>query len=292
MVFGWLKNWVAVSTGHAAAEPQPPAPREPGPPRPPLSGRAFYLRAAATFIVGLVILGIGAAAAWYFTRDRYGDWAVIVVAGDWRAHEGGVTEAFDNARRDLGTQFQTIGFKPENILEFSTRPEKFSDPQPLRSDAKGIGIALVDLTKRASGGCLLYFTSHGAPQGIVMGNGIFSPDAMAKMVDESCAGRPAVIVVSACFSGVFVPKLAKPNRIVITAARWDRTSFGCGQQNTYTYFDNCMLDVIPVAHTFPEVADKVKACVNAREKSTGAKPPSEPQVTIGDDAAADLPALR
>ena len=31
----------------------------------------------------------------------FSDWAAVVIAGDWHAHSGGPTEAFDNARRDV-----------------------------------------------------------------------------------------------------------------------------------------------------------------------------------------------
>ena len=37
------------------------------------------------------------------------------------------------------------------------------------------------------------------------------------------------------------PPMARPNRIVLTAARADRPSFGCGADETYTFFDECLL---------------------------------------------------
>ena len=46
------------------------------------------------------------------------------------------------------------------------------------------------------------------------------------MLDDSGIG-PAVIVVSACFSGSFIDDISAPDRLVITAARGDRASFGC-----------------------------------------------------------------
>ncbi|MEO6380286.1 MAG: hypothetical protein ABIO37_19855, partial [Caulobacteraceae bacterium] len=35
------------------------------------------------------------------TASPFANWAAIVVAGDWRAHDGGPSEGFDNARRDI-----------------------------------------------------------------------------------------------------------------------------------------------------------------------------------------------
>ena len=52
-----------------------------------------------------------------------------------------------------------------------------------------------------------------------------------------CQARPTVVVISACYSGIFVDGLAAPNRMIMTAARRDRSSFGCSEDATYPYFD-------------------------------------------------------
>jgi hypothetical protein len=39
--------------------------------------------------------------------------------------------------------------------------------------------------------------------------------------------RYKVVVISACYSGVFIPRLANPDTLVITAADADHPSFGC-----------------------------------------------------------------
>ena len=56
------------------------------------------------------------------------------------------------------------------------------------------------------------------------------PDNWSHIVNNACGSKPSVIVMSSCFSGQFVPALAGDNRMVITAARPDRTSFGCGER--------------------------------------------------------------
>src|SRR3546814_8238085 len=45
-----------------------------------------------------------------------------------------------------------------------------------------------------------------------------------------------VVVVNACYSGGFVPPLRGPGTLVLTAARSDRSSFGCGSDSDITYF--------------------------------------------------------
>ena len=48
----------------------------------------------------------------------FSNWAAVVVAGDWHAHSGGPTEAFDNARRDVAQELTQLGFAKANIAQF------------------------------------------------------------------------------------------------------------------------------------------------------------------------------
>jgi len=219
----------------------------------------------------------------------FADWTAVVVAGDWHAHSGGPSEAFDNARRDVAQALARAGFAPSNVRQFSVRPERYKDTRPLKSDPRAIYDALTDLTARNPGGCLIYFSSHGAPQGVVVDQNVMPPAMLGEILDRTCKAKPTVVVISACFSGVFIPELAKPNRMILTAARPDRTSFGCGESDKYPYFDDCFLKVMPTARDFQGVAAAVKACVAEREAKEGMKPPSEPQVWIGMELRPMLP---
>ena len=235
------------------------------------------------FVVALaafVLAGIAPSQA----AGTFADWGAIVVAGDFHAHDGSEAEIFDNARRDIAAQLQRIGFAPDNIEQFSVRPERYA-PTPQHSDSQTIANALWDLSNRTSAGCLIYITSHGSTAGVLVGDALIAPAALATMVGNACGDRPTVVIVSACFSGVFVPALAAPNRLILTAARPDRTSFGCGQTFKYTFFDECVLQEFPVSHDFPGLASLVQACVAAREKKEKASPPSEPQLSVGANVA-------
>jgi hypothetical protein len=219
----------------------------------------------------------------------FGDWAAIVVAGDSHAHSGADSEIFDNARRDISADLMSIGFSPNNVVQFSMRPERYPTQQPGKSDPQTIATSLWDLSNRTNGGCFAYFTSHGNTDGIGMNGDIFTPRQMNQMISNACGDRPTVVIVSACFSGVFVPVMAAPNRFIMTAARPDRTSFGCGEQQSYTFFDACVLQNLPGSGDFPDFAKSTIACVSAREKKEGVRYPSEPQVSIGADVATKLP---
>ncbi|MBI3674991.1 MAG: peptidase C13 [Proteobacteria bacterium] len=277
-----MKAWVFESLGQDVSSALPPPPR----PKTEWERYGHYL-----WIMILVVLlgGAAFAAEQYFAADSYSNWAAIVVAGDYHAHNGADTEAFDNARRDIAAKLHDIGFSPDNIVQFSVRPERYRDTQPLSSDVGTISRWLWTLSGQAHGGCLVYFTSHGAPQGLVLGNSILSPDSLENIVDTACGDRPTVVILSACYSGVFVPALKGANRMIMTAARPDRTSFGCTSSDRYPYFDACLLDDLPDVHGFPELADRVKDCVTQREQESNVSPPSEPQVSLGDDIAAHLP---
>jgi len=233
----------------------------------------------ALFFVLMMLAGAVFAAP--ASAGPFDSWAALVVAGDSRAHSGAPSDVFDNARRDLVKALKQMGFAEDHILQYSTRPEKDLETQPLRSEAPAIASGFKRLAEQATGGCFVYFTSHGAPLGIVIGNNLVAIRTVADMIDDACHDRPSVIVISACFSGMFIPVLHADNRFIFTAARPDRTSFGCGEANTYTFFDQCVLESLPKAGDFPALAATTKECVAAREKVEGAEPPSEPQLYIG-----------
>ncbi|HEX4635978.1 MAG TPA: C13 family peptidase [Rhizomicrobium sp.] len=207
----------------------------------------------------------------------FSHWAVILVAGDYRAHSGAPSKVFDNARHDLADAFAKIGFAKANMVQFSVD----YDDGTQHSDIGEIASAMQAVAARAKDGCLIYFTSHGTPDGIIIGNAVLGPSQMHDMVNNACGNRPSVIVMSACFSGQFVAPLQADNRIIMTAARPDRTSFGCGEMDHYTFFDDCFLRSLAIAGDFPGLGGLARRCVAERETQMKATPPSEPQVSVG-----------
>jgi hypothetical protein len=235
----------------------------------------------------IAIAVLAALFAWTFgpssalAAGAFSDWAAVVIAGDFHAHDGGPSEAFDNARRDVSRSLVDIGFSPQHIRQFSVRPERYPDEHLMVSDPGLIGDQLAELAAADRGGCLIYFSSHGNPSGVLVGSRLLSPAGLSQMVDDACGERPTVVIVSACFSGVFVPPLARPDRMVLTAARPDRSSFGCGSSDRYPYFDACVIETLPSAGDFADLGRRVQGCVAAKETATGMAPPSEPQMFVG-----------
>lgn len=247
------------------------------------------MRSAAIAIAITMALTAASYGAWrYATSGPYENWAVLVASGDFHAHDGGPSRAFDNARRDVVTELEHVGFRPEHIRQYSAWARYFARDAVEQNNTQTAAALLANATKTAKDGCLVYLSSHGLPQGIVLGNEIVTPNALAKMLKQSCGTKPTVVVISACFSGVFVPKLKAPNRLIVTAARADRTSFGCGTTDRYPYYDTCFLHTLSQTHDFKSLALKTRDCVADMEYETGMEPPSEPQIYIGKTVLAHL----
>ena len=70
-----------------------------------------------------------------------------------------------------------------------------------------------------------------------------TPTEMDALLDAHCGNDFTIMFVSACFSGIFASEeLQAPNRFIMTAARSDRSSFGCGEGDDFPYFDRCVVD--------------------------------------------------
>ncbi|HEY0288436.1 MAG TPA: C13 family peptidase [Pseudomonas sp.] len=52
--------------------------------------------------------------------------------------------------------------------------------------------------------------------------------------------RDKVVVISACYSGGFIPAIKDEKTMVITASREDRVSFGCSEEADFTYFGEAL----------------------------------------------------
>ena len=235
-----------------------------------------------------VILAALSAVSARASEDGFSHWAAVVVAGDWHTHDGGPSEAFDNARRDVTAALLRIGFERKNIAQFSVRPWRYPAAHPKRRERKSLAIRC--------GTCPDTQMAAWSISAVTVVRAVWfwaisfsHPGQLSKVVNVSCENKPAIIVLSACFSGGFVPDLSGPERLVFTAARRDRASFGCSSSDKYPFFDACFLKSIATAHDFPALADRTRACVGALEQQTGMTPPSQPQLSIGSDIAARLP---
>jgi hypothetical protein len=198
-------------------------------------------------------------------------WRAVLIAGDNNS------PAFDNGVEAMRDKLAERGVR--DIRAFTSDP--VASPSLQVATRANVSSAL-----RSSGGeaCLAFITSHGDEQGFVLrpAKGIVSPASLASALDEGCGSRPTVVVVSACHSGVFLtPAMRRPNRIVLTAASADRSSFGCGADSHFTYYDECLLQQFDGVATWRELAQTTRSCVEKLERSMGIRIPSRPQTFVG-----------
>ncbi|WP_339490127.1 C13 family peptidase [Pseudomonas sp. EL_65y_Pfl2_R95] len=92
------------------------------------------------------------------------------------------------------------------------------------------------------------------------------------------ADRDKVIVISACYSGGFIPELKDQRTLVITAASADRVSFGCSDDNDFTYFGRALFaNALNQTDDLERAFAQAKSEVSRREKEQDFAP-SEPQM--------------
>lgn len=211
-----------------------------------------------------------------------GNWQAVLAAGD------DSEPVFDNATREMSRRLVEAGVPPSDIHRLSaSAAELEAGAEPATADLLLRRIA--DLPARPGDRCFIFLTSHGergAGLWLARSNRALSPDELARALSQGCAAVPTIVIVSACYSGGFAAgKMAKPNRVILTAARSDRPSFGCQVRRTYNFFDECLLSVLPQAATWRSVFDGAGKCVRRMERALSALP-SEPQAYFGATVAA------
>lgn len=133
---------------------------------------------------------------------------------------------------------------------------------------------------------LLFITSHGTPDHRIwlqlypVVEATISPGELRAALDDAGIGN-RIVVVSACYSGGFVPALRDPGSLIVTAAAEDRPSFGCGADATVTYFGRAWLvEGLNRTGDFIAAYDLATRSIADREQREG-YPPSLPQIDIG-----------
>jgi hypothetical protein len=131
---------------------------------------------------------------------------------------------------------------------------------------------------------LLFMTSHGDRSGFALqlpgSNTELTPQQVAQTLDrEGIKNRVAII--SACYSGIFVPPLANDNTIVITAADAQHSSFGCAPERDWTYFGDAFFrQSVHPGLDFAGAFAHARMLIHGWEMMDNA-PPSNPQGSFG-----------
>ena len=154
---------------------------------------------------------------------------------------------------------------------------------------------IAELMDRSEDVLILYTTSHGAPLGLAyndgdQGYGAISPTRLWTVLSELGIGN-RLLLVSACYSGVFVPMLQSDTTAIVTASSADRSSFGCQAENDWTFFGDALVNrALRKRQPLGTAAAEAQATIagwERREKLDA----SRPQVAIGAGATRWLAAL-
>jgi hypothetical protein len=138
---------------------------------------------------------------------------------------------------------------------------------------------------------VLLMTSHGSKQGFMLQ----LPGATAELTPQQVASvlngegiKNRVVIVSACYAGIFLPGLANDTTIVITAADAQNTSFGCAAERDWTYFGDAFFrqSLLP-GSDFQNAFEHARALIQGWELMDNA-PPSNPQAHFGPAVVAKL----
>lgn len=132
---------------------------------------------------------------------------------------------------------------------------------------------------------VLYTTSHGAQWGIAYndadnGFGAVSPYRLWRLLNDLKLEN-RLLILSACYSGVFVPLLSTPTTAIVSAAASDRSSFGCVAENDWTFFGDAFINhALRKPQPIAAAVQEAKAMIGGWERQGGLQP-SNPQSSMG-----------
>jgi len=190
--------------------------------------------------------------------------------------------------RRFGAQGRVVTLV-NHLDSLTTAPRPLATLENLRIALAGVGKAM----DRDEDVLLLYLTMHGTPEhelAVALPPVLeewITPEQLRAALDDAGI-RNRVVAISACYSGGFIPALRDAHALVITAARADRSSFGCGSESEATFFGRAWLvDGLNRGTSFIGAYDTATAEIAAWEREDG-ETPSQPQIDVGDDIRATL----
>ena len=143
----------------------------------------------------------------------------------------------------------------------------------------------------------IYLTSHGtAEHELVLDQprmelADLPADELASVL-APLKNRDKIIVISACYSGGFIPALKDERTLIMTASRGDRVSFGCSEEADFTYFGDALFaQALNQTDDLEQAFKLAKATVAERELADNFEA-SEPQIWAPKGVLARWQALR
>ncbi len=166
---------------------------------------------------------------------------------------------------------------------------RYNSRRAARADVRSLRAEILKFNRRKGAPLdilAVALTSHGSNRGIVVLNRrasyLMSPQSVGRVLNVSTA-RYRILIVSACYSGIFADALADARTLVITAASSDRSSFGCSNELKWTFFGDAFFNAsLKPGIALPEVFDRARSLIAKREESEGYTS-SNPQIRGGEE---------
>jgi hypothetical protein len=241
--------------------------------------------AAAAFAAGLPErqpeLLRAAAEALAPQRPGIADLYVISVAGSAEAEV--FRREAESARALFDERFDAVG---RSALLVNSRTSALNVPLASPESLRRMIRAAVARMDPQEDVLALYFTSHGLHGRLSMrfpelAIGDLTPEALRRMLDEAGVVW-SIVIISACHSGSFIPALEGDRTLVLTAAAATRTSFGCKDENDFTYFGKALIgEELRRSFSLLDAFEAAKRTIAQREAAEGFRP-SMPEAYVGD----------
>lgn len=217
-------------------------------------------------------------------RPDQTDLYVVGFAGD------ASDDVFRNETRYLDQLFQNRFGARDHVVTLINNPDNLTDepyaPLATYDNLHDTLAAIGQVMDPNQDVLLLFATTHGTEDHTLYvqvsadEEDYITPADLRQALDDAGI-RNRVIVLSACYSGGFIPALKTPDTLVITAARSDRPSFGCGNTANATYFGQAwLIDALNRTNDFAKAYTMANSEITARERSEGERP-SLPQIWQG-----------
>ncbi|MFY9770810.1 MAG: C13 family peptidase [Xanthobacteraceae bacterium] len=222
------------------------------------------------------------------TPSRKGETEIFTLAVAGWADQDVFVKELDGALEALGS---VLPIKGRTVRLINRRDTVTRVPLANFPNYKAAVHAIGNVMDKDNDVFVLVMTSHGEQTGFALqlpgGVAELTPQQVAAALDgEGIKNR--VVIVSACFSGIFVPPLANDNTIVITAADAKHTSFGCAPERDWTYFGDAFFhQSLHPGADFENAFDHARVLIHGWEMMDQATP-SNPQGSFGPALVAKL----
>ncbi|BFM14080.1 C13 family peptidase [Maricurvus nonylphenolicus] len=200
----------------------------------------------------------------------------------------GSEEVFRSEINFIETYFNQTLSNPEQSVYLSNSRRSLDDRPlaTLTSLEKSLS-TLGQKMNREQDILFLYITSHGSQNKTIsfqqpgLSLQDLSSQKLRELLDQSQI-KWKVVVLSACYSGGFIEDLKDDHTMVITAAASDKTSFGCDDNNKFTYFGEAFFkEALPNTNSFSDAFLQASALIQQWETEEG-KENSNPQMYSSD----------